>query len=57
MTIIGYLALLKGVILIGWPESMMWRMDLLRSSAFLKVWPFLAFALGGWLTWAGFSGA
>jgi hypothetical protein len=55
ITIIGYLATLKGVLLIVFPETvtMMWKKFLIKGNG-IRVGQFVTLILGAFLTWMGY---
>ena len=55
ITVMGYLAISKGIIRIGWPQLPQKASPLLIKPAVVWVWIGLALALGGYLTWSGFT--
>ena len=57
ITVFGYLALLKGVWLLGWPEAAMSVTRVMVRNPWRLVLVIIWLLLGTWLAWLGFSGA
>lgn len=54
ITVIGYLSLLKGFILLAWPDSIMEFSKGMVESGMMPVQIMFSVAFYGWLTWLGF---
>ncbi len=54
ITVIGYLSLVKGFVILIWPKTMVSLMEGMVESG--AIWVQLAFAIAfyGWMTWLGF---
>ena len=55
VTIFGYLALVKGVWLLGWPEGAMSVTRVMVRNPIRSVLVTFCLLFGGWLTWMGFA--
>ena len=54
ITIIGYLALLKGVVILAWPNLIVEMSQGMLESGIMPFHMAFAAAFYGWLTWLGF---
>ena len=57
ITLIGYVSLIKGIILLRWPKSLMKTSRFFLESKGAWLYFVIAVPLGAWLAWAGFAGA
>ena len=57
ITILGYLALLKGIILLGWPSHLVKTSQLFFTAKGSLLYLIVVAPLGGWLAWLGFTAA
>ncbi len=55
ITIFGYLAALKGVWRLGWPENSMGAVRVMLRNPTRMVLVTICIALGAWLAWVGFT--
>ena len=55
ITLFGYLALVKGVWLLGWPEAAMSVTRVMVRPPWRIALVVILLPLGGWLTWVGFT--
>lgn len=56
ITLIGYLSLLKGVVLLGWPKSLMMVSRPFLHAKGAVIYIVIIIPLGAWLAWIGFAG-
>ncbi|MBT5709277.1 hypothetical protein N8766_05260 [bacterium] len=54
ITVIGYLALLKGIVLLAWPDVLVELSEGMIKSGMMPVQMLFATAFYGWLAWLGF---
>ena len=54
ITVVGYLALLKGIVLLAWPNVMVEISQYLVESGMIWLQLIIGFAFYSWLTWLGF---
>lgn len=55
ITLFGYLAALKGVWRLGWPEQSMGAVRALLRNPARMILVVMCLGLGGWLAWIGFT--
>ncbi len=55
ITLIGYLTIAKGIVRIGFPEVPIKATSFLLKGNASWIWIGLAFVLGGYLSWVGFT--
>jgi hypothetical protein len=55
ITFFGYLSIVKGVSLIGFPEWRRATVQWMRNDRVARAWLLVVLVLGGYLTWVGFS--
>lgn len=56
ITIIGWIAVVKGVLLIAFPRSLNWFKPLLKSKSSIKAMTILVLLIGAFFAWKGFGG-
>ncbi len=54
ITVFGYLALLKGIVLLAWPGVLVETSQYIVESGMMWVQILFSFAFYGWLAWLGF---
>lgn len=55
ITVIGYLVLVKGIVLLLWPEHMRRRAALFFDKRVMVVYLLIVAPAGAWLAWIGFT--
>ena len=55
ITLLGYLSIVKGIVRIGFPEVPNKAASFLLKGTASWIWIGLAFVLGGYLSWVGFT--
>ena len=56
ITLIGYLAIVKGIARVGFPEVPQKAAGVLLKGNAIWIWICVILAIGGYLTWVGFTG-
>lgn len=56
ITIIGWIAVVKGILLIAFPRSLNWFKPLLKSKTYVKAMTILVLLIGAFFAWMGFGG-
>ena len=54
ITVIGYLTLLKGIVLLAWPDAMLEITKGMQEGGVMQVQILFGVVFYGWLTWMGF---
>jgi len=55
ITLFGYISIVKGVSLIGFPEWRRSQAEWMRNDWVTRVWLLVVLVLGGYLAWVGFT--
>lgn len=55
ITVIGWIAVVKGVLLIAFPRSFDWFKPLLKSKSYVKAMTILILLIGAFFAWKGFG--